>query len=96
MFSNKPRPIVVAYDIRENKTRSRVLKVLREWRLDGQKSVHECRLTQKEAEELFLQLGQTIDTATDNLIMAWIEPKRRVLARGIGKTTPLFDKLWEA
>jgi CRISPR-associated protein Cas2 len=95
MFANK-RPIVVAYDISRNKTRAKVLKVLKEWRLDGQKSVHECWLTQREAEELFLQLSQAIDVETDNLLMAWIETRRGMLARGLGKFTVLYNKVWHA
>ncbi len=95
MFSNKPRPIVIAYDISENATRAKVLKILKEWRLDGQKSVHECKLTKRQAEELFIQLGQAINTKTDNLIMAWIETRRNILARGIGKTAAFYNKLWE-
>jgi len=36
------KPIIVAYDISNNKVRSKALKIVKEWRLDGQKSVHEC------------------------------------------------------
>lgn len=94
MRPNQPRPIVVAYDISKNKIRAKVLKVIKEWRLDGQKSVHECRLSQSQAEELFLQLSHVIDVRTDNLLMAWIEPRRKIMARGVGKTTSLFKKVW--
>lgn len=88
------RPIIVAYDISSNKTRAGVRKVLKEWNLDRQKSVYECRLTQRQAEELFLQLSSAIDTETDNLIMAWVEPRRRVLAKGLGKNTALYKNLF--
>jgi CRISPR-associated protein Cas2 len=87
-------PVIVAYDISRNKTRTKVRKVLREWNLDNQKSVYECRLTQAQAEELFLQLGQSIDPDTDNLIMAWIEPRRKVLSRGLGKNTSLRKRFF--
>lgn len=79
--------MVVAYDISKNKHRARVRRILKEWNLDNQKSVYECRLTQSQAEELFIQLSAEIDTRTDNLIMAWVEPRRKVLTRGIGKQT---------
>ena len=81
-----PRPIIVAYDISDNKTRRRIFKILREWRLDGQKSVCDCRLTRREAEELFLQLSEPLDKKTDSLVMVWLEPHRKVLWRGLGKT----------
>lgn len=87
------QPIIVAYDISENKTRRRVLKVLKGWRLDGQKSVHECRLGLRAAEELFVQLSEPLDPATDSLIMAWLDGSRRPLARGIGRPA-LNDHFW--
>ena len=80
------RPIVVAYDISSNNARARVRKILKEWNLDNQKSVYECRLKQNQAEELFLQLSHEIDTKTDNILMAWLQPGRKVLTRGIGST----------
>ena len=83
----KSKPIVVAYDISKNKIRARVRKILREWNLGNQKSVYECRLTQAQAEELFLQLSRTIDVKTDNVFMAWLEPRRKILTRGLGKGT---------
>ena len=87
------RPIVIAYDISKNKTRNRVFKILREWRLDGQKSVHECRLDRQKAEELFIQLGSSIDTETDNLLMAWISTRRKILTRGCGRGDVLLKNL---
>ena len=88
------RPIVVAYDIVKNKIRARVRKILKEWNLDNQKSVYECRLTQYQAEELFLQISHEIDKKTDNLIMAWLEPKRKILTLGLGKNTSINKKLF--
>ncbi|KPA10105.1 CRISPR-associated protein Cas2 [Candidatus Magnetomorum sp. HK-1] len=72
------RPIIVAYDISNNKTRRNIFKILKSWRIDGQKSVHECRLNQQQAEELFLQLNDPIDQETDRLMMAWLEQNRKV------------------
>ncbi len=88
----KRQPVVIAYDISRNKTRARVRKILQEWRIGGQKSVSECRLSRAEAEELFLQLSHEIDLKTDNLLMAWVEPRRKILGRGIGKKTNLLAK----
>ncbi len=88
------RPVVFAYDISKDKTRRKVFKILKDWRLDGQKSVHECRLPTKSAEELFIQISSIIDKKNDNLIMTWIDPHRKVLARGIGKTQSMFQKAY--
>ena len=87
------RPIVVAYDISKNKIRAKIYKILKEWRLGGQKSVHECRLKMRQAEELFLQLSEPLDKKTDLLLMVWLETHRPVLYRGIGKNS-ISRKLW--
>ena len=87
------RPVIVAYDISKNKIRARILKTIKEWRLEGQKSVHECRLKQREAEELFLQLSGPLDKKTDSLLMIWLETHRPVLCRGTGRTN-IGRKLW--
>ncbi len=84
-WNDQPKPCILAYDISSNRVRRKVLRVIREWRLDGQKSVHECRLTQDQAEELFIQLAEMIDPETDRLLLAWVQPKRRGAARGTGR-----------
>ncbi len=88
------KPIIVAYDISKNKARARVRKILKEWNLGNQKSVYECRLTQAQAEELFLQLSREINIATDNLLMAWLEPRRKILTRGLGRGTGIHRKFF--
>jgi len=90
----KIKPVVFAYDITNNKTRSKVLGILKEWRMDGQKSVHECCLSKQNAEELFIQISSAINTKTDNLILAWIDQNRKILARGRGKTDSIITNAW--
>ena len=85
MNASGASPCIVAYDIRSNKIRRRVLRTLRQWRIDGQKSVHECRLTLSEAEELFVQLAELIDPDTDRLLLSWVQTRRRGAARGKGR-----------
>ncbi|MCB1717183.1 MAG: CRISPR-associated endonuclease Cas2 [Candidatus Competibacteraceae bacterium] len=80
------RPAVIAYDISRNRIRRRVHRILLEWRLDGQKSVHECLLSTEEAKELFIQLSQAIDRDTDRLMLVWITPGRPIMARGMGRS----------
>jgi CRISPR-associated protein Cas2 len=70
------KPAVIAYDIRCDKRRRRVARCLRSWRLDGQYSLFECRLTDAEAQELFLQLAALIDDAEDALLLAWMDNTR--------------------
>lgn len=87
------KPAIVAYDISANHTRRQVHKILLEWRLDGQKSVHECVLSPAEAQELFMQLGAAIDKNTDRLLLAWVAPYRPLHARGVGRVDRVFASL---
>jgi CRISPR-associated protein Cas2 len=80
------QPVIIAYDITSDATRRRVRQVVQEWRLDGQKSVHECLLTQPQAQELFLQLAETLSGTRDRLLLAWVAPHRACMARGKGRT----------
>jgi len=88
------RPVIVAYDISDNKARKNVFKILKMWRLDGQKSVHECRLKKNQAQELFIQISEHINQSTDSIMIAWIETHRKILYRGLGRDS-LSKNLWE-
>ena len=70
------KPVVIAYDIRSNRRRRRMFRVLKQWKLDAQYSVFECRLTTAEARELFLQLTDIMDHETDCLLLAWLDGSR--------------------
>lgn len=89
----KRRPAIIAYDIASNRTRRRVYRILREWRLEGQRSVHECRLSEAEATELFVQLAETIDHDSDRLLLAWLATRRPAAARGLGRVDGLSREL---
>jgi len=80
------RAAVIAYDISDNRSRRAALRILREWRLDGQLSVHECLIDENEAAELMAQLVEVMDPETDRLLLAWISTGRPALARGRGRT----------
>jgi len=79
------RSVIVAYDISSNKTRRLIYKILKVWRIDGQKSVHECRLTNRQAEELFVEINEPVDQDSDRLLMVWLAQNRKILIRGIAR-----------
>lgn len=87
------RPAIIAYDISNSMRRRRVHKRLVRWRIDGQKSVHECLLAPQEAEELYIQLGELIDPVRDRLLLAWLAPNAPVEARGSGTGDSLFQRM---
>jgi CRISPR-associated protein Cas2 len=63
------QPYLFAYDISEPKRARQVLKCLREWRVDGQLSVHETWLAPSLAETLAIEVLDLIDPATDRLLL---------------------------
>ncbi|MCB1866614.1 MAG: CRISPR-associated endonuclease Cas2 [Chromatiales bacterium] len=76
------RPVVVATDIAAARARRAVRRIVSEWRLDGQKSVHHCRLTPNAAEDLFVQIAERLDTRTDRLLLVWVDTRRPLALRG--------------
>lgn len=72
----KRRAAIIAYDIVCDRRRKRARRCMQAWSLDGQYSLFECHLTQQEAGELFVQLGQIIDTDEDALLLAWLDRRR--------------------
>lgn len=75
-------PAVIAYDISKNARRRRVYRVLQDWRLDGQKSVVETKLTHREADELMVQLTHELDLETDRLALVWLTSRSAVKLAG--------------
>lgn len=86
------KPAVIAYDISSSRRRRRVHKRLLAWRIDGQKSVHECLLNQREAEELYAQLMDLIDPDSDHLLLAWLSAGAGMEGIGRGYGDNLFRR----
>ncbi len=76
----KRKPAIVAYDIVSYKRRRQLFRCLRTWKLDAQYSVFECRLSEAEAQELFLQLTDFMDLNEDQLLFTWIDNHREAVA----------------
>ena len=74
----KRKATIIAYDIACNKRRRKVFRCLQAWSLDGQYSLFECQLSQREAEELFIQLSCLINEEEDTLMLAWLDKRRKV------------------
>lgn len=72
----KRKAAIIAYDISSNKHRRKVFRCLQIWGLDSQYSLFECYLSQKEADELLLQMTDLIDSETDSLLIAWVDNSR--------------------
>lgn len=74
---------LVGYDIRCNRTRRRALRTVKGYSVGGQKSIHECWLTQGELQEVLSALRQLIDPQTDRVILLRLDPRATVHTRGV-------------
>ena len=72
------KTVLVAYDICAEDRRRHALRVARNWRLDGQKSVHECRLTNAEATALYGEIAARLAPRLDHLMFAWVDAAQRL------------------
>ena len=90
----KRRAMVIAYDITDNKRRRKLFRVLKNWKLSAQYSVFECKLSQAEASELFLQLTDLLDEEQDMLLLARLDSSRKsrglTTCSGIGFKAPIL------
>ena len=90
----KRQAAVIAYDITSNKRRRKLFRILKKWQLSAQYSVFECRLSQAEAAELFLQLSDLLDDEEDSLLLAWLDSKGQPIRvtkySGIGFRVPVL------
>lgn len=73
---------LVTYDIRDNKRLKAALKATRSFATGGQKSVHECWLSDSEQGDLFATLAQIIDESEDSLICIRLDPRQSVITLG--------------
>lgn len=73
---------LVSYDIRENRKRSMALKAARSYATGGQKSVHECWMTDAERKSLLADLIKIIDRSTDRILLLRLDPRQAVTTIG--------------
>jgi len=74
---------LVAYDVREPKRLRAALKAVRAFAAGGQKSVHECFLTDAERQELTRNLRDAIEPAVDQAVILRLDPRARIETLGI-------------
>ena len=86
------RLYLVAYDISNNRVRNTALKACRQFATGGQKSLHECWLSEGEHGELLAALHQIINETSDRITLVRLDARQPVHALGRG-TKPLDPAL---
>jgi CRISPR-associated protein Cas2 len=89
---SKRRLYLVAYDISAPGTRARALKICKAHGLGGQKSAHECLLTERERSELEEALAAIIDPESDRLMIQRVGTGPEML--GLGQAEPAPEPPW--
>lgn len=81
--------VVVAYDVVEDRRRTKVMKLLKGYGRHVQKSVFECHLDPPKIEAMVRKLATLIDPAQDT-VRVYVVPRRavqKIIALGVGEIT---------
>lgn len=82
-MSAKRSIFLAAYDVRERKRLRNALKVARAYASGGQKSAHECWLTESEIDNLLSSMSDTLDTACDSFMLIPLSVAKPVRTFGV-------------
>jgi len=78
------RPLyLAAYDVSSPPRLARALDVLRDYSTGGQKSVHECFLSDTERLELLHRIGQVIEADEDRFLLVRLDPRSKIRVLGV-------------
>jgi CRISPR-associated protein Cas2 len=77
---------LVCYDICHPRRLARVAKLVRGFRVAGQKSFHECWLTPAELADLRAQLLALIEAGEDRVHVFQLDPRLAVQCHGVAET----------
>lgn len=83
---------LVAWDIADPSRLRRVHRRVRKTAIDGQKSVYECLLTQRERQLLLREVAALIDPEEDSFLVFPLDP--RASHQHLGQATPLWRRLF--
>ncbi len=87
--------VLFAYDISDNKNRTKVFKVLRELGINSQRSVFECELVSDEIHHLVERISPLIDPETDSLLVYPLCHRCASKVHILGQGVPLIQTDWE-
>lgn len=74
---------LAAYDVADPRRLRLALEAVRAYATGGQKSVHECFLTNAERDALLAEVRGTLDAAEDRFMLVRLDPRSRVSTLGI-------------
>ncbi len=89
----KRKLYLAAYDISDDRRLRRALRVARDYATGGQKSVHECYLTDSEWHALLQRMAQVIDPDEDRFLLVRISQNAHTRALGLGEA-PSQPAFW--
>lgn len=75
---------IAAYDVRDPRRLRRALKLCRRFSSGGQKSVHECFLTEAEKEQLLREAEEVMDFREDHFLVVPVDSRSKIHTLGIG------------
>lgn len=73
---------IAAYDVANPRRLRRMLAILKEYAVGGQRSVFECFLTEAERNELMNRVQGEVDEREDKFILIRLDPRREMIFLG--------------
>ncbi len=83
---------LVAYDIADTRRLAVITRMMKGWKVGGQKSLCECWLTPAEQRVMLDQLDELIDPETDRIHLFSLDPRMTPRMAGVARTfsSPVF------
>jgi CRISPR-associated protein Cas2 len=73
---------LAAYDVADPRRLRAALELVKGYATGGQKSVHECFLTEGERTQLLREVARVLDEHEDSFLLLRLDPRARVLTLG--------------
>ncbi len=86
------RLYLAAYDVTDTRRLRLALHCVRSYATGGQRSVHECWLTDAERSELIEDTSEILDPEEDRFLLVRLDPRQPVTA--LGKAVAPEDPQW--
>jgi CRISPR-associated protein Cas2 len=76
---------LVAYDVSDPRRLRAALELVRAFSTGGQKSVHECYMTESECAALVANADEILDPSRDRMMVLRLDPRARTFSLGTGR-----------
>ncbi len=85
---------LAAYDVADEARLRYALRAARSFAIGGQKSVHECMISDAEMAELLVSIEERLDPNDDRFLLLRLDPRAKIFLLGRAIAPSLSDVLY--